>query len=101
MSVRIYQLARQLGLDNKKVIELLQSKGMKVTSASSTIPNVYADEFIKEGDEVVYADLEGEHCTGVVIGVYTYCKEDDDAYNFIMKYLRGKPIKIIGKVRFF
>ena len=48
MSVRIYQLARQLGLDNKKVIELLKAKGMEVTSASSTIPNVYADEFIKE-----------------------------------------------------
>ncbi len=48
MSVRIYQLARQLGLDNKKVIELLQAKGMNVTSPSSTIPNVYADEFVKE-----------------------------------------------------
>lgn len=48
MSVRIYQLARQLGLDNKKVIELLQAKGMDVKSPSSTIPNVYADEFVKE-----------------------------------------------------
>ena len=48
MSVRIYQLARQLNLENKKVIELLQKKGMNVKSPSSTIPNVYAEEFIKE-----------------------------------------------------
>ena len=53
MSVRIYQLARQLNLDNKRVIELLQAKGMDVTSPSSTIPNVYADDFIKEMTESV------------------------------------------------
>jgi len=48
MSVRIYQLARQLNIDNKKVIELLKQKGMDVKSPSSTIPNVYAEEFLKE-----------------------------------------------------
>lgn len=48
MSVRIYQLARQLNLENKKVIELLKQKGIEVKSPSSTIPNVYAEEFIKE-----------------------------------------------------
>ncbi len=48
MSVRIYQLARQLNLDNKKVIELLQKRGIDVKSPSSTIPNVYAEEFVKD-----------------------------------------------------
>ena len=60
MSVRIYQLARQLGLDNKKVIELLQAKGMDVKSPSSTIPNVYADEFVKEFGKKAPAPVQKE-----------------------------------------
>lgn len=48
MSVRIYQLARQLDMDSKKVIRLLQERGLEVKSPSSTIPNIYADEFLKE-----------------------------------------------------
>lgn len=48
MSVRIYQLARQLNIDNKQVMDLLKKKGMDVKSPSSTIPNVYAEEFLKE-----------------------------------------------------
>ncbi|MFQ6723423.1 MAG: translation initiation factor IF-2 [Opitutales bacterium] len=48
MSVRIYQLARQLNMENKKVLELLQKRGMDVKSPSSTIPNLYAEEFLKE-----------------------------------------------------
>ena len=48
MSVRIYQLARQLNLDNKQVIELLRKRGMDVASPSSTIPNLYAEDFLKE-----------------------------------------------------
>lgn len=48
MSVRIYQLARQLNMENKEVLELLQKRGMDVKSPSSTIPNLYAEEFLKE-----------------------------------------------------
>ena len=48
MSVRIYQLARQLNMENKKVLELLQKRGMDVKSPSSTIPNLYAEEILKE-----------------------------------------------------
>ena len=48
MSVRIYQLARQLNMENKQVLELLQKRGMDVKSPSSTIPNLYAEEFLKE-----------------------------------------------------
>lgn len=48
MSVRIYQLAKQLGLDNRKVIELLCARGLDVTSPSNTIPTIYADALIEE-----------------------------------------------------
>lgn len=48
MSVRIYQLARQLNLDNKSVIELLKQRGLEIKSPSSTIPNIYAEEFIRD-----------------------------------------------------
>ena len=48
MSVRIYQLARQLNMENKEVIALLKGKGMDVKSPSSTIPDIYAEELLKE-----------------------------------------------------
>jgi len=48
MSVRIYQLSKQLQMENKELIALLQSRGLKVESASNTIPNIYADDLLKE-----------------------------------------------------
>lgn len=48
MSVRIYQLAKQLGLENRKVIELLCARGLDVSSPSNTIPTIYADAFVEE-----------------------------------------------------
>ncbi|OHE71947.1 MAG: hypothetical protein A2007_00205 [Verrucomicrobia bacterium GWC2_42_7] len=48
MSVRIYQIAKQLNLENKAVIELLQGRGLSVESPSNTIPNIYAESFIEE-----------------------------------------------------
>ena len=48
MSVRIYQLARQLNLENKELMEILRKQGLDVKSPSSTIPNIYAENFIKE-----------------------------------------------------
>ncbi|MDR1665846.1 MAG: translation initiation factor IF-2 [Puniceicoccales bacterium] len=48
MSVRVYQLAKELGLENKEVIERLRQKGLSVSSPSSTIPNLYAEEFIRD-----------------------------------------------------
>ncbi|MDR0740939.1 MAG: translation initiation factor IF-2 [Puniceicoccales bacterium] len=48
MSVRVYQLASDLGMDSKDVIELLHGRGLKVTSASSSIPNIYADALVEE-----------------------------------------------------
>ncbi len=48
MSVRVYQLAKQLGLENKRVIELLCARGLNVSSPSNTIPTIYADALIEE-----------------------------------------------------
>ncbi|WPJ94067.1 translation initiation factor IF-2 [Coraliomargarita algicola] len=55
MSVRIHQLSKDIGMENKELIELLKSRGFKVKSASSTIDNISADalreEFATEAEE--------------------------------------------------
>lgn len=48
MSVRVYQLAKQLGLDNKHVVQLLRERGLNVSGPSNTIPSIYADALIEE-----------------------------------------------------
>lgn len=48
MSIRVYQLAKDLGLDSKEVAQLLRERGLKIASASSSIPNIYADALIEE-----------------------------------------------------
>lgn len=48
MSVRVYQLAKDLGMESRDVIDLLRKRGFKVTSASSSIPNIYAEEVLAE-----------------------------------------------------
>lgn len=48
MSVRIYQLSKQLEMSNKEVITLLKERGLDVKSASNTIPNIYADSILEE-----------------------------------------------------
>ena len=48
MSVRIHQLSKEIGMENKKLIELLKSRGFEVKSASSTIDNISADAFREE-----------------------------------------------------
>ena len=48
MSVRIHQLSKDIGMENKELIELLKSRGFKVKSASSTIDNISADAFREE-----------------------------------------------------
>lgn len=48
MSVRVYQLAKQLGLSNGEVIELLRARGLNVSGPSNTIPTIYADALIEE-----------------------------------------------------
>ncbi|MDR0679865.1 MAG: translation initiation factor IF-2 [Puniceicoccales bacterium] len=48
MSVRVYQLANQLGLSNGEVVELLRARGLNVNGPSNTIPTIYADALIEE-----------------------------------------------------
>jgi hypothetical protein len=40
--VRVYELARELGLTNKELIQLLQDEGLDVKSHSSTVDNEFA-----------------------------------------------------------
>ena len=48
MSVRIYQLSKDLNMENKELIELLKGRGYEVKSASSTISNIDAEALITE-----------------------------------------------------
>ena len=48
MSIRIYELSKKIGMENKELITLLIKRGYKVKSASSTVDNISADSLIKE-----------------------------------------------------
>lgn len=48
MSVRIYQLSKDLGISNKDLIELLRKRGFDVASASSSVADIYAEDLLKE-----------------------------------------------------
>jgi translation initiation factor IF-2 len=56
MSVRIYQLSKEIGMDNADLIALLKERGYEVKSASSTVDNISAeslrDEFGPAATEV-------------------------------------------------
>jgi len=48
MSVRIHQLSKEIGMENKELIALLKKRGFEVKSASSTVDNISADAFREE-----------------------------------------------------
>jgi len=48
MSVRVYQLSKEIGMDNAELIELLRERGFQVRSASSTVDNISADSLREE-----------------------------------------------------
>ncbi|MDR2735531.1 MAG: translation initiation factor IF-2 [Puniceicoccales bacterium] len=48
MSIRVYQLAKELGLENKSVMAMLSERGLKITSPSNSVPTIYADALIQE-----------------------------------------------------
>lgn len=48
MSVRIYQLSKEIGMANKELIALLRERGYDVKSAASTVDNISAESLIKE-----------------------------------------------------
>jgi translation initiation factor IF-2 len=48
MSVRIYQLSKEIGMDNAELIALLTERGYEVKSASSTVDNISAESLREE-----------------------------------------------------
>jgi translation initiation factor IF-2 len=48
MSVRIYQLSKEIGVDNSELIQILRERGHEVKSASSTVDNISADSIRAE-----------------------------------------------------
>jgi translation initiation factor IF-2 len=48
MSVRIYQLSKEIEMDNADLIALLKERGYEVKSASSTVDNISADSLREE-----------------------------------------------------
>jgi len=48
MSVRIHQLSKDIGMENKELLALLKGRGFEVKSASSTIDNISADALREE-----------------------------------------------------
>jgi translation initiation factor IF-2 len=48
MSIRIHQLSKKIGMDNKDLLALLQQRGYQVTSPSSTVDNISAESLVQE-----------------------------------------------------
>ena len=48
MSVRIHQLSKDIGMENKELIALLKGRGYEVKSASSTVDNISAEALREE-----------------------------------------------------
>ena len=48
MSVRIHQLSKKIGMDNKELLKLLSERGFEVKSSSSTIDNISAESLVEE-----------------------------------------------------
>lgn len=48
MSVRVHQLAKQIDMENKELLELLQKRGFEVKSVSSSIDNISAESIAEE-----------------------------------------------------
>ncbi|MFM1851185.1 MAG: hypothetical protein RIS54_869 [Verrucomicrobiota bacterium] len=48
MSIRIHELAKKIGMDNKELLALLKERNFDVKSVSSTIDNISADALVQE-----------------------------------------------------
>lgn len=60
MSVRVYQLSKEIGMENHQLIEILRARNYDIKSASSTIDNISAEsireEFGKKVEESAASD---------------------------------------------
>ena len=48
MSIRIHELAKKIGMDNKSLLSLLKERNYEVKSVSSTIDNISAEALVEE-----------------------------------------------------
>lgn len=48
MSIRIHELAKKIGMDNKELLALLKERNFDVKSVSSTIDNISAEALVQE-----------------------------------------------------
>src|SRR5579859_635454 len=48
MSIRIHELAKKIGMDNKELLSLLKARHFDVKSVSSTIDNISAEAIEQE-----------------------------------------------------
>ena len=48
MSIRIHELAKKIGMDNKSLLALLKERNFDVKTASSTIDNISAEALQEE-----------------------------------------------------
>ena len=55
MSIRIHELARKIGMDNKELLSLLKERKHDVKSVSSTIDNISAEALLTEFKDRVAA----------------------------------------------
>ena len=83
MSIRIHQLAKEIGLENKELLGLLQERGYEVKSVSSTIDNISAEslkeEFAKKAEAAAAAEakaLEKPKPVAPPAGVFVKTKDE-------------------------
>ena len=69
MSVRIHQLAKQIKMENKELLELLRGRGFEVKSVSSTIDNISAESIVEEFSSDKKNDETSEQTEAVAIEV--------------------------------
>lgn len=60
MAVRVYQLSKEIGMENSDLIALLRERGHEVKSASSTIDNISAEALREEYAEAAQNTAEEE-----------------------------------------
>jgi translation initiation factor IF-2 len=48
MSIRIHELAKKIGMDNKELLSLLKTRNFDVKSVSSTVDNISAEAIVQE-----------------------------------------------------
>ena len=65
MSIRIHELARKIGMDNKELLSLLKERKYDVKSVSSTIDNISAEALLTEFKDRVAATEAARRVTSV------------------------------------